>query len=287
MVKGRDVGLTTTELGVGLGIENELEDRGNVYIEDVNGKRYMVTRKGEVSTYGKFHGVVVNILVILVLSSITGAGVGFLGWLSGLGFVDIMIGAGALSGLIWAPLVRITEPNTVKTDKNLTGITRIKLGNTSKEVIAGESLKVGLDFYKEVILLEDNSLKFVYELVDLKNSRPNDFEYKGIDEGLTLEQVRESKDNVKYRAMQLYIKNERLEDEKITQLIETYNTILQYEEDKKVYEQYQEFLDKKGEDFLIKKLEVSKQGVIKDLEELRILGKTNIEENQKIIASIK
>jgi len=147
--------------------------------------------------------------------------------------------------------------------------------------------KKRLDKYKEAILLEDDRVKFVYELVDLKNSKPNELVYKGLESGLTLEQVKKSKGNIKYKAMELYIKNERLEDEKIEKLITTYNEILQYEEDKKVQEQYQKFLDNKGEDMAITKLETSKQGIIEDIEELRNLRKTHIEENQKIIESIK
>lgn len=284
-----------------------------ITVVDKQEKRYIINRNGNISKISVIYKLVSAVLSSLITSLLL---------LLGAGVFTIILGDGAsfltplyivLSTLLIMPFglmvafqeYRINADLTGK--KNLVGVdfgdktevSKNKNTNTPKReafknenstqsqpIVYNKTLS-SIEKYKKAILLDDDRIKFVYELVDLKKSKPNELVCKGVGSGLTLEQVKGRGDKIKYKAMELYIKNERLEDSKIELLINTYNEILQYEEDKKVREQYQKYLDNKGEDTAIKILETSKQGIISDIANYRDERASYIEENQKIIASIK
>lgn len=146
-----------------------------------------------------------------------------------------------------------------------------------------------LDSLKELYMTDDKELLFNYELVDIEESVKRGkivFKYNGKGKLNTMEEITNRFD---YQAMEMYKKNDVLPENKIINLMQTYETICYHLSSKQVHETYQKLLDKKvdSETGYILDLKKNEQKLIEELDQLKIEGKNNLEQNKLIINSIQ
>lgn len=141
--------------------------------------------------------------------------------------------------------------------------------------------------FKKVFLMEDGSVKFAYELINVSESRGTELVIE-LKDTKTLEDI---KDNTpKYKAMLNYQQNEVLPDDSIIKLLEGYLEIIEYNENKASEEYYAQFLSKKGkeeEQKYIKQLEDGKNLISEDLIKLKEESKGHLEDNSRLIKNIR
>lgn len=164
-------------------------------------------------------------------------------------------------------------------------------GHIGKNKLEDGGDKKLVERFKDVYLMEDKSIKFGYELVNLDKSTSKDLVLEIYPGSQTLSEVRRTGDVALLKAIKDYVDINMLEDTEILSVLKTYYTLKKYDEDKAKQEHFLKFLDNKEQldsvPKLNNKMDSGKQLLIEDMEELRLKKVGSQEENKQIINKIR
>lgn len=175
--------------------------------------------------------------------------------------------------------------NKVETKSETKSETK-KGNNQYDDKIFQTGVDYSIESLKTLYITKDNELLFAYETIDIEESVKKGYIVKNTK---NLKLAEDVDNRIAAQAMEMYRKNDVLPDDKIESLMRTYETICYHKSSKLVHESYQNLLDKKtevGHSYINKLLE-TEQNLIEELNQLKLEGKNNIEQNKAIINSIK